>query len=199
MNWEERYRTGNTPWEKGAPAPPLLEWIAQRGPLRGNILVPGCGSGDDVRAIAAASLAARVVGMDISPSALDQARRFSIVGQETYQLGNLFDLPAVLIRRFEWVFEHTCFCAIDPQQRPDYVSAVMRALLPRGFLLAIFFLNPWDPGEAPEGGGPPFGVTREDLDKLFATHFDLVEELCPSAAFAGREGREIIRLLRKRC
>jgi methyl halide transferase len=198
MNWEQRYRTGDTPWEKGAPAPPLLEWIARRGPLRGNILVPGCGSGNDVRAIAAASQAAQVVGMDIAPSALDQARRFSIASQETYQLANLFDLPAVLIGRFDWVFEHTCFCAIDPQQRPDYVRAIVRALLPKGFLLAIFFLNPWDPGEAPEEGGPPFGVTREDLDQLFAAHFDLVEELYPSAAFPGREGGEIIRLLRKR-
>jgi SAM-dependent methyltransferase len=198
MNWEQRYRTGDTPWEKGAPAPPLLEWIARRGPLRGNILVPGCGSGNDVRAIAAASQAAQVVGMDIAPSALDQARRFSIAGQETYQLANLFDLPAVLIGRFDWVFEHTCFCAIDPQQRPDYVRAIVRALLPKGFLLAIFFLNPWDPGEAPEEGGPPFGVTREDLDQLFAAHFDLVEELYPSAAFPGREGGEIIRLLGKR-
>jgi methyl halide transferase len=198
MNWEQRYRTGDTPWEKGGPSPPLLEWIAHRGPLRGNILVPGCGSGHDVRAIAAASQAAHVVGIDIAPSALDRARRFSIAGQETYQLANFIDLPAVLIDRFEWVFEHTCFCAIDPQQRPDYVWAVRRALLPKGFLLAIFFLNPWDPGEAPEEGGPPFGVTREDLDQLFAAHFDLVEELYPSAAFPGREGREIIRLLRKR-
>jgi methyl halide transferase len=198
MNWEQRYRTGDTPWDKGAPAPPLLEWIAYRGPLLGNILVPGCGPGYDVRAIAAASQDAHVVGLDIAQSAVDQARRFPIAGQETYQLANLFDLPAVLTGRFEWVFEHTCFCAIDPQQRPDYVRAILRALLPNGFLLAIFFLNPWDPGEAPEGGGPPFGATREDLDQLFAVHFDLIEELCPSAAFTGREGREIIRLLRKR-
>src|SRR5260370_27027656 len=94
MNWEQRYRTGDTPWEKGAPAPPLLEWIVRRGPLRGDILVPGCGSGRDVRGIAAASQAAQVVGIDIAPSALDQARRFSIAGPETYQLPNIFDLSA---------------------------------------------------------------------------------------------------------
>jgi hypothetical protein len=75
----------------------------------------------------------------------------------------------------------------------------MSVLLPKGFLLAIFFLNPWDPGEAPEAGGPPFGVTREELDQLFAAHFDLVEEFFPSAAYPEREGREVMRLLRKRC
>ena len=141
MNWEQRYRTGDTPWEKGAPAPPLLEWIAHRGPLRGNILVPGCGSGHDVRAIASASQAAQVVGMDIAPSALDQARRFPVAGQETYLLANLFDLPAVLIGRFEWVFEHTCFCAIDPQQRPDYVWAIMQRAPAERILVGNLFLE----------------------------------------------------------
>jgi methyl halide transferase len=198
MDWEQRYRTGDTPWEKGAPAPPLLEWMARRGPLHGNILAPGCGSGHDVRAIAAASPTAQVVGVDIAPSALDQARRFPRAGHETYQLANLLDLPARLNGRFEWVFEHTCFCAIEPRQRPLYVRGIISALLPKGFLLAIFFLNPWDPGEAPPEGGPPFGATREELDGLFAVSFELVEELCPSAAFPGREGREIIHLLRKR-
>jgi hypothetical protein len=26
MKWDELYQSGDTPWEKGAPAPPLLEW-----------------------------------------------------------------------------------------------------------------------------------------------------------------------------
>ena len=196
MDWEKRYQTGDTPWEKGAPAPPLLEWMARRGPLRGNVLVPGCGSGYDVRAIAA-SQTSQVVGLDVAPSALDRARRFSLSGRESYQLANFFELPSGLLGRFEWVFEHTCFCAIDPRQRPDYVQAAVGALGPEGFLLAIFYLNPWDPGEAPAEGGPPFGVTRDELDQLFGPYFALVEEWCPSVAYPGREGREVIRLLQE--
>jgi methyl halide transferase len=198
MDWEQRYQTGDTPWEKGAPAPPLVEWILSRGAMQGSILVPGCGSGHDVRAIAKASPAARVVGLDVAASALDRARQYAPAGQETYQLADLLDLPAALTNRFEWVFEHTCFCAIQPQQRSDYVRGVLRALQPEGALLSIFFLNPLDPGEAPEGGGPPFPVTRLELDSLFEGHFDLVEELTPQTTYPGREGREIIRLLRKR-
>ena len=116
----------------------------------------------------------------------------------TYQLGDLFDLPIELTNWFEWVFEHTCFCTIEPRYRPDYVHAITRALLPEGALLAIFFLNPWDPGEAPEGGGPPFAVTREELDRLFGSRFELLEEFKPRTAYPGREGREIVRLLRKK-
>jgi methyl halide transferase len=198
MDWEQRYRLGETPWDKGAPAPPLMEWILTRGAMRGNILVPGCGLGHDARAIVKACPEARIVGLDVAASAIHQARQFALSGRESYQVANLFDLPAALTNHFEWVFEHTCFCAIQPQQRPDYVRGVVRALRPEGALLAIFFLNPWDPGEAPEEGGPPFPVTRRELDNLFSKHFDLVEEFRPQTAYPGREGREIIRLLRKR-
>jgi methyl halide transferase len=198
MDWEQRYRIGDIPWEKGAAAPPLLEWLERHGPMHGRVLVPGCGLGHDVRAIAAASPTAQVLGLDIAPSALDQARRFCPRGRATYQLGNLFDLPAEMTGQFEWVFEHTCFCVIEPRERPEYVRAVRRVLRPEGALLAIFFLNPWDPGEAPEEGGPPFGVTREELEMLFASSFGLVEELLPLTAYPGREGREIVRMLRKR-
>ena len=197
MDWEQRYETGDTPWEKGAPAPPLLEWLKSGGAIRGDVLVPGCGSGNDVRAIAAASPGAKVIGLDIAPSALDRAQRFALAGNETYQLADLFDLPVELTGRFDWVFEHTCFCAIEPRRRLDYVRGVARALKPEGALLAIFFLNPWDPGEMPAEGGPPFGVTPEELDRLFGAHFELVEELKPRQAYPGREGREIIRVMRR--
>lgn len=198
MDWEERYQSGDTPWDKGGPAPPLLEWLANRGAMQGHVLVPGCGVGHDVRAIAAAAPTAPVIGLDVAASALDRARRFHRSGNERYELASLFDLPAELTSRFEWVFEHTCFCAIEPRLRPDYVRSVTRALRPAGSLLAIFFLDPWDPGEAPEAGGPPFAVTREELDRLFGANFELIEELKPLRAYPGREGREIIRLLRKR-
>ena len=199
MNWDERYQQKDTPWEKGGAAPPLLEWFRKHGALEGEVLVPGCGYGHDVRAIAAASPSSMVVGLDIAPSALKEALKYQTVGREVFQCVDLFALPQSLQNRFDWVFEHTCFCAIQPEQRLDYVKAVVSALKPDGKLLAIFYLNPWDDGEdRPEGGGPPFGVTKEELDNLFKSHFQLVEELRPKRAFPGRKGRELVRLLQKK-
>ena len=199
MNWDERYRAGDTPWEKGAPAPPLLEWLRKRGPLEGEVLVPGCGYGHDVRAIASASPRSTVVGIDFAAAALGEALKYPSVGREVFQYADIFGLPESLQNRFDWLFEHTCFCAIQLERRLDYVKMVTSALKPDGRLLAIFFLNPWDPGEeTPEGGGPPFGVTKEELDNLFNPHFNLVDELRPETAYPGREGREIVRLLQKR-
>ena len=198
-DWESCYRAGETPWDKGAPAPPLLEWLAQPGHrLDGEVLVPGCGLGHDVRAIVAAGQATRIVGLDISPAALTQARQQPPASHESYVEADLFNLPPELCGRFDWVFEHTCFCAIEPARRADYVRAVAGALRPGGRLLAIFYLNPWNAGEpAPPGGGPPFPASREELDRLFAGHFDLLEESVPTRAYRGREGRELLRLLRR--
>ena len=56
-DWEARYQAGETPWEKGEAAPPLIELLGKlEKPAwgRGPILVPGCGFGHDVRALSAA-------------------------------------------------------------------------------------------------------------------------------------------------
>ena len=196
-DWNTCYREGETPWDKGAPAPPLVDWLAAPGHrLDGEVLVPGCGFGHDVRAIAAVGQAGAVCGLDLSPAALEWARRIPTVGRETYVEADLFALPPEFAGRFDWVFEHTCFCAIDPARRPEYVRAVAGALRPGGRLLAIFYVDPWKEGETPPpGGGPPFGTSAAELDALFAAHFDIQAEWVPARTYPGREGRERMRLL----
>ncbi len=198
-DWENCYRIGQTPWEKGAPAPPLLEWLAQPGHrLTGDVLVPGCGLGHDVRAIARTG-DARVVGLDLSAAALEQAESFPKAGSESYMRADLFAWSPKSAGRFDWVFEHTCFCAIDPARRSDYVRAVAGTLRPGGCLLAIFYLRPWAQGEPPPpGGGPPFGIATEELDAFFNADFELIDAWTPTRAYPGREEREQMRLLRRK-
>lgn len=191
VDWEERYQAGDMPWEKGAPSPALAEYLAVNPPLEGRILVPGCGLGHDARAISRADN--EVTGIDIAPSAVRAASGAPAVGRENYLLADLFDLPAELRGRFDWVWEHTCFCAIDPAMRAQYVRGVAAALKPGGCLLAIFFL---DPGS--EHDGPPHSVTLQELDALFSGEFSLEHEWMPGKAYPGREGREWMRLLKKR-
>src|ERR1700759_5522116 len=107
-DWEDHYRRKETPWEKGEASPGLVDFL-KTDPVRGRVLVPGCGFGHDVRALAAT--ADEVVGIDIAPSALSAARKIPSVGGERYELANLFSLPKALRGNFDWVWEHTCFCA----------------------------------------------------------------------------------------
>ena len=188
-DWESHYRSGDTPWEKGAAHPALIAFLKSN-PVHGRVLVPGCGTGHDARALAAT--ADEVVGLDISPSAVKRAKAHPVVGGERYMLADLFALPPSLRGAFDVVFEHTCFCAIHPERRPDYVAAVASALAPGGRLLAVFYLDPGlDPGET----GPPFGVTRAELDALFGSRFTMLGEWAPPATYPGRESRETCRLL----
>ena len=191
MDWEQRYLTGVMPWEKGAPAPPLIDWLS-RNQLHGSVLVPGCGSGHDVRELTRAG--AEPTGLDLAPSAINLANSFSRVGAERYRLADLFELPPEFVGAFDWVFEHTCFCAIDLKRREAYAAAVAAALRSGGRMLAIFYL---DPGRDHPDEGPPFGTTRKELDRIFTAHFETVEEYTPAAAYPGREGRELVRVLRK--
>jgi len=191
-DWEDHYRRGETPWEKGAPSPGLVDYLASE-PVRGRVLVPGCGMGHDVRALA--RTADEVVGLDIAPSAVETARAFPKVGNERYELADLFALPASMQGAFDWVWEHTCFCAIQPAQRPAYVEAVAGALRPGGKLLAIFYL---DPGNDSPDEGPPFEVSVAELDRLFLPRFTLVSEWLPQRAYSGREGREWMRIMARR-
>ena len=46
--WEARYQSQDMPWEKGAPSPGLVDFLAAHPELpRGTVCVPGCGTGHD--------------------------------------------------------------------------------------------------------------------------------------------------------
>lgn len=190
-DWEARYQAGDTPWEKGCAHPALVEWLRENR-LTGRILVPGCGTGHDVRVLAA-DPDAMVTGLDLAPSAIARAESIPVVGGESYRLADFFSESAFEPGAFDAVFEHTCFCAIPPTLRPAYARAVSSALKPGGLFLAIFYKNPSHGGD----DGPPFGCSMEELDDLFGGEFQLLHEREGLPTFDGREDREIIRLMRK--
>ncbi len=200
-DWEELYQNGTKPWDKGAAAPPLLEWLsANPCKLSGAILIPGCGLGHDVRMIAAhCGDGAEVLGIDISPTALAEAIAFPKAANESYQLWDLFDPPAEMLGRFDWVWEHTCFCAIEPGRRDDYVSCVHQLLKPSGQFLGVFYLDPYDDDHKP-GEGPPHGTDLEELEQRFVKSgkFAMIETYPPTQSYLGREGAErVLRLTRE--
>jgi len=189
-DWEAAYQAGATPWDKGRAHPALIRWLAAQ-TVTGRVLVPGCGSGHDVRALASNPLA-EVVGLDLAPSSARAAARFPRSGRERYVTGDFLaaNSPGGL---FDWIFEHTCFCAIDPALRPAYVRAAAQSLRPGGFLLAIFYRNPGHGG----GDAPPYGCPLSEVDRLFGRWFEAVSEEENVETFEGREGREVLRLMRR--
>ena len=183
--WEQRYQTKDMSWEKGAPSPGLVDFLAAHPDLkRGTVAVPGCGTGNDVREFAKAGFTA--FGFDIAPSAI------ALAGQKTAAPGAPASLPAKFHlsnflhdeppQKFDLLFEHTLFCAIQPSERGDYVRAVLRWLKPGGIYLAVNYINC-----GPDG--PPWPTTREEQLARFAPHFDLVSDWVPRS-YPNRVGKE---------
>ena len=171
QDWENRYQTGDMPWEKGEPSPGLVDFLQTHPTLpRGTVCVPGCGTGHDVRAWAQAGFTTS--GFDIAPSAIRLAKEKTQAAglTATFELSDfLKDTPPA---PFDWIFEHTLFCAINPAERDEYVRAVLRWLKPRGHYLAVNYL-------IPDKDGPPFGTTRDEQWQRFSKHFELLEEWVP--------------------
>src|SRR5262249_20200586 len=143
--WENRYQTHDMPWEKGAPSPGLVDFLAAHPELpRGTVCVPGCGSGHDVREWAKAGFSA--FGYDTPPGAIRTAEEKPPAAglPAGFQLADfLRDEPP---QRFDGLFEPPLFCAIDRAARDEYVRAVQRWLKPDGQYLAVSYFIPGEDG-----------------------------------------------------
>lgn len=182
-DWEMRYQTGDMPWEKGEASPGLVDFLTGHPHLfRGSVVVPGCGTGHDVRAWSRANF--EVLGLDVAPTAI----RFSTERTAAAGLRAAFVQSDFLTtspqKAFDWVFEHTLYCAIDPSQRDNYVQAVLRWIKPEGQFLAVHYM-------IRDKEGPPFGTTQPELMERFSPHFDLVQGWVPRS-YPNRIGLELM-------
>jgi SAM-dependent methyltransferase len=191
-DWNAAYDSDETPWDKGVAAPPLRAFLATH-PMRGRVLVPGCGLGHDVRLLA--EQGASVVGLDIVPKAVRKAQAIEAVGDERFEVADFLNLAENYHGQFDAVVEHTCLCALDPAQRVAYVRAVLQALKPDGHYLAVFFRKVKDY----RGEGPPHPIAADQIEALFGDDFDTLESSVPQQSYPCRPlGSEEVRWMRKR-
>lgn len=193
-DWNQAYLTGDTPWDKGTPAPPLCQFLS-RHRITGEVLVPGCGTGHDAWYLA--QNGASVTGLDIAEEALVRARarqtEYPGVNPPRFLQDDVINLFLKHQAAFDWVVEHTCLCAINPGERPAYARAVRQALRPGGHFLAIFYREVGDY----DGQGPPHPITAAEIETLFGQDFERLESFVPSEHFPSRPaGSEEVVLFR---
>ena len=191
MDWDEIYRKGEVFWNKGAPSPPMMQYL-ERHKVSGRAMVPGCGHGHEVAL--AVSHGIDAIGLDIAPTGVAEARALYPHIAERFVVGDAFAPPMEMRGAFDLVLEHTCLSGLPPSMRADYRRGLDLMLKPGGLLIGVWFINPdLDPGEE----GPPFAFPVPDLTALFADGYEIVEDYVPDVAFRGRESRERVRVLRR--
>lgn len=166
VDWRRRYEDRDTPWDLGGPHPELAARLARGGLLPAGspigagqgprALVPGCGRGHDALALARAGF--RVTAVDLVDAT------GGVLGRELEQLGGELRVEDALRHRgaYDVLFEHTFFCALDPEQRGAWGLPARENLVPGGKLWALVF----PVGKPAAEGGPPFATAVEDLARV---------------------------------
>ncbi|MBA3849211.1 MAG: hypothetical protein C0502_04350 [Opitutus sp.] len=182
--WNERYVSGSLPWDFGGVPASLKEFLGRkRQAPPGRLLVPGCGSGHEIKAFADAGY--DVTAIDFAPAAVARAKQIAgetLAGR--IHEADFFNHPFA-DGEFDLVYERTFLCAIPPEKRSAYRDRIARLLKPRGQFIGYFYYAKTDPKD-----GPPYGLAWGEGDELFSRHFllmkdDPVNDSLP--VFAGRE------------
>jgi len=190
--WENSYNAGEMAWDLGEPTPIFKNWIhSQKKPL--SICILGAGNGWD--ALYFAEKGHEVTAVDFADSAItnmtDSAKKknlnLNILHEDIFNLEKLYDA------QFDIVLEYTCYCAIDPNKRTNYIQMVNNLLKPSGKLVGILF--PID--KELDDNGPPFGVDINTTMTLFSKYFTLVEKEMPVLSIERRRGREVFVIFKK--
>ncbi|MBZ2205801.1 methyltransferase [Massilia soli] len=175
--WDERFERAFTPWDRGGVPEQLGAFVERAQP--GAVLIPGCGAAYELVYFSGAGWDATAI--DFSPAAVERAR--AITGQWSARVVEADFFAYQPAARLDMIYERAFLCALPRAMWPD-VARRWAQLLPPGAVLAGFFFF----DDAPKG--PPFGISRDDLDGLLRGDFECVEdaEVADSIpVFAGKE------------
>jgi SAM-dependent methyltransferase len=161
--WTNRWEAGKTPWDLGR-IPPALASFLSRGEPPTRVLIPGCGSGYEVKAFAEAGH--EVVAIEFSAPAVVRAHEvLGPLGEKVIH-GNFFkhDFGDT---RFGLVYERGFLCSLPTPRWPDYAARMASLIHPGGKLAGLFLY-----GQEPEP--PPFPLTEESAANLLGSHFRIL-------------------------
>jgi SAM-dependent methyltransferase len=156
-DWDEHYASGEIPWDRGRPAPELVDLVEAGCLPEGRALDVGCGTGTNVRYLAGVGYDA--VGIDVSALAIELAKAGAegAKGSIRFQrLDLLADGPPA--GEFDLVFDRGCLHVFDePDDRALYARRVAECLAPDGLWLSLLGSTEGPPREE----GPPRRSARD--------------------------------------
>jgi SAM-dependent methyltransferase len=179
VNWDERYQTGNTPWNTGHPSTELQRVLTEDKVKPCATLEIGCGTG--VNAVFLAEQGFAVTAVDVSPLAVDRAReRAAAAGvQVRFVVGDVLNCPA-LAGPFGFFFDRGVYHHLRTFDLAGYLRTLEKVLKPGAMGLVLT-------GNArlPRSGPPVVSdeeIRRElgglfELVRLREFYFDAVQEM----------------------
>jgi len=164
--WQQRFESGDTPWDRRGPSPRLIRWLDEGALKPCRIAVPGCGSGWE--AVELARRGFEVTAIDCTEAACAIVRRHAeAAGVQLHVLHA--DVTAWNPSQpLDAIYEQTCLCAIHPTLWRGYADSLWAWLRPGGRLAALFMQRPRE-SAVREGlvEGPPYHGDINAMHALF--------------------------------
>ncbi len=160
---------GQPPWDLGRPQKPFIDHADQ---ITGDVLDPGCGTGDN--ALFFAQRGQTVLGIDFVEKPLELARR------KAEELGVQAEFLAMdalklkeLRRTFDSVIDCGLFHVFAGEDRCPYVEGLAHVVKDGGRVFLMCFSD-----EEPDGGGPR-RISQAELQEAFADGWT-IESVTPA-------------------
>jgi len=153
---------GKIPWADLEPNK-YLRRFAEQTKLQGNnrkALVVGCGLGDDARYLY--DLGFRVTAFDISPTAIEWARRLHVATDIKFVTADLFDTPHEWFQAFEFVLEIYTIQPLPLEMRSRVIDRIANFVEFRGRLVVV--TRGREDDEIPLE--MPWALSRQDLSRF---------------------------------
>jgi SAM-dependent methyltransferase len=176
--WDSRYRVGRMPWDFNGVPRDLSTYLQSVEP--GRVLIPGCGSGYEVRAFHERGW--NVLAIDYSPAAVLRARQGLDALADKILLADVFDYDC-RGQKFDMIYERTFLCSLSPDIWPKYAQRMADLLADGGRLIGFFFYGQ-------EDEPPPYPLTETEAQQLLGKKFARTADAPVTDSlplFAGRE------------
>ena len=165
--WEERYRTGETPWDTGQPSTELQRVLAGEDLRPCKAIELGCGTGTN--AVWLAGQGFDVTAVDLSPRAVEQARRRADAAgvRVRFLTADVLD-PPDLGGPFDFFFDRGCYHVVRRTDAQRLLATLEKLTRPGGvgLVLAGNAREPLDPG-------PPV-VSEAEIRAELGRRFEIV-------------------------
>jgi SAM-dependent methyltransferase len=190
-SWNDRYASEEPlPWDTGVPDPMLVEMIESRAIAPGRTLEVGCGTGTN--AIYLAQHGFDVVGVDIAPSAVENARARAAGRCRFETLDFLNSAPPGA--PFDVVFDRGCLHTFDEEaERARFARNVAAALVDGGVWLTLVGSTEG----AARDAGPPRRSAR-DIVNAIEPSLEIVQLRTGEFGVFGQQMKAWLCLSRKR-